>query len=181
MKTLHITRRLLLATLALGSVIACQGGDIGAPTTLAPATASLDKGVFSAPQGQGVQGNAARCSSTNVISGSGVFGPAGGTLTFGDARLIIPGGALRDTVTISAQVVDPLTSHVEFSPHGLQFEKAAGLVYSQSCVLDPSGAPSVVYLSEDGNILETIPATYDPHWKTYAAAIWHFSGYAVAF
>ena len=70
----------------------------------------------------------------------------------------------------------------EFEPHGLQFAKPAGLqLDTAGCSVDDQVAPNVVYLSETGEILETIEAVYDPRWHTIAATIWHFSGYAIAF
>jgi hypothetical protein len=184
-----LARHVLIASITLTVLAACQSSDVSAPERIAPITTiSLTRAQFSAPRGQGFSGNAAndfhaaRCTDRQATSSSGVFGPAGGTLIFGESRLIIPGGALTDTVTISATIVDPTTSRVEFQPHGLQFAKPAGLLLStDGCVLSPDEAPSVVYLNEDGFVLETIDAVYDPHWKTFAAPIHHFSGYAIAF
>jgi hypothetical protein len=122
------------------------------------------------------------CRGRQVIQSSGKFGPGGGILVFGNSSLVIPGGALRDTVTISATQADDGTSTVRFEPHGLRFYKPAGLVLDGSgCALPSDGVPSVVYLDDAGQVLETIPAYYDPHWKTVAAPIEHFSGYAIAF
>jgi hypothetical protein len=189
MNIANLARHVLIASINLTVLAACQGSDVSAPARIAPTTGILfTLGQFSAPRGQGFSGNAvndfhaAHCTDRQATMSSGVFGPAGGTLTFGESRLIIPGGALTDTVTISASIVDPTTSRVEFQPHGLQFAKPAGLLLStDGCVLSPDQAPNVVYLSEDGFVLETIDAVYDPRWKTFAAPIHHFSGYAIAF
>jgi hypothetical protein len=122
------------------------------------------------------------CKASRVVVEAGVFGPAGGTLIFGDSRLIIPGGALHDTVTITATRLNDGTSTVQFHPEGLHFYKPAGLVLDgANCMLPDDGAPSIVYLGDHGEVLETIPARYDPHWKSVAAPIVHFSGYAIAF
>ena len=116
-----------------------------------------------------------------MMSG-GVFGPGGGTLVIGNSRLIIPGGALHDTVTITATTAGDSTSTVNFQPEGLRFSKPVGLILdSTGCAIDDGASPSVVYLAPDGAVLETIPAIYDPHWKAVAAPIEHFSGYAIAF
>ncbi|MEO5868727.1 MAG: hypothetical protein ABIT91_02630 [Gemmatimonadaceae bacterium] len=124
----------------------------------------------------------ATCATRVSASNSGVFGPAGGTLAFGTSRLIIPPGALRDTVTISATISDGNANRVELEPHGLVFFKAAGLqLDTAGCDMADGPAPNVVYLSETGEIIETIEAVYDPRWHTIAASIWHFSGYAIAF
>ena len=100
----------------------------------------------------------------------------------GNSSLIIPGGALRDTVTISATQLDDGTSTLRFEPHGLRFYKPAGLVLDGTGCDFPTGAEAdVVYVDDAGTILETILAVYDPHWKAVAAPIVHFSGYAIAF
>ena len=165
--------------LACSIVTACSGesSQQNAPTSPHPTSASRDA---IAPKGKGVS-SATLCATHINSVNSGVFGPSGGTLTFGTSRLIIPGGALRDTVTITATIPNGDVSRVEFQPHGLQFAKAAGLqLDTDGCAIDEQ-APNVVYLSETGEVLETIDAVYDPRWHTIAATIWHFSGYAIAF
>lgn len=182
-------KRWLLSVVALGSVVACQGGELtSSEPHIPPAPASLTRGQLGAPPGKGFAGtinnnfHAARCADRRTSSDAALFGPAGGTLVFGNSRLIIPGGALTDTVTISATIVDETTSRVELRPHGLQFAKPAGLLLSvEGCVFSPDQVPTLVYLSEDGTVLETIEAVFDPRWKTFAAPIYHFSGYAIAF
>ena len=174
---------LLAATLVCGALLGC-GGD---PASLSPLTpsgtaSSYRGGVATANGNSGLSFHATNCETKWTANASGVFGPQGGTLIFGTSRLIIPGGALRDTVTITATIPDGDNKRVEFQPHGLQFAKPAGLLLDTSgCSMDGQLAPNVVYLSETGVVLETILASYDPHWHTIAAAIWHFSGYAIAF
>jgi hypothetical protein len=179
-----IVHALLSATFACGALLACAGD----PASLSPRTApdggaaAIKGGVVPAHANSGKNFHATTCETRTSEVDSGVFGPDGGTLLFGTSRLIIPAGALTDTITISATMVEGFDSRVEFQPHGLQFLKPAGLLLNTSgCSIDPSVVPDVVYLSESGEILETIPATYDPHWHTLAAAIQHFSGYAIAF
>jgi hypothetical protein len=178
-------RKILAAclTATLATVLAC-GGDQSSQSPLAPVggASAARGGVASAHANNGQNFHATTCSTQNTVEASGVFGPAGGTLIFGSSRLIIPGGALQDTVTISATIPDGDESHVEFQPHGLQFAKPAGLLLGTAgCSIDETAVPDVVYLSESGEVLELIPAVYDPHWHTFAASIWHFSGYAIAF
>ena len=182
----HIVPSLLAATLACGVLQACAG-DTASLSPLAPSSASSDRGGDQADNDSDDEDSdrkfmPAKCETRRTARAFGVFGPQGGTLLFGTSRLIIPAGALRDTVTISATIPDSDNSRVEFRPSGLRFAKAAGLLLDTSgCSLDGKLAPDVVYLSESGEVLETIPATYNPRWKTIAAAIWHFSGYAIAF
>ena len=178
--------------IALGTAVACGNIDVVSPSTPVPAidvpplasrNSADDSREHPYTHGSYQQSfRAATCTPHGAAQSSGVFGPAGGTLFFGDSRLIIPGGALRGTVTISATIPVGASSRVEFAPSGLQFNKPAGLILSTvGCVLADPNVPSIVYLSADGEILETIPAVFDPHWKTIAAPIEHFSGYAIAF
>ena len=173
---------LLLAAFGCATLLAC-GGEPLSQTLMAPAHAANAAKGTAAPHGNsGRSAHAATCGTQVTSSYSGVFGPAGGTLLFGTSRLIIPGGALRDTVTISATILDGDNSRVRFQPHGLQFAKSAGLLLDTSgCSLDDGFVPDVVYLDDLGHVLERIPAVYDPHWHTIAAPIDHFSGYAIAF
>ena len=183
-------RRIGIALLALvGVVAACSGGDVAAPANRTAGTAFGRAPLTGDRNGTGPQSpdtsqkgaNAVACSPHGEIVGSGVFGPSGGTLTIGNSRLIIPGGALHDTVTITATVGADSAS-VDFQPEGLQFAKPVGLVLDGSgCVLGNGGDPvNIDYLAPDGTVLETIPAVYDPHWKSVAAPIVHFSRYAIA-
>lgn len=175
------TRRSMVAVaLASFAVTAC-----GTDSTRTSSVTAPQPGVASR-EATPVRGNgraAANTCATHVTSAdSEVFGPSGGTLTFGSSRLIIPAGALRDTVTITATIPDGDANRVEFQPHGLEFAKPAGLqLGTAGCAVDEQLVPNVVYLSETGEVLETIEAVYDPHWQTIAASIWHFSGYAIAF
>ena len=166
---------LVIVIVSCAAIVACASD----PTSPTPSRmASELRGGLPSAHAASARGCQTHVASTD----SGVFGPQGGTLRFGTSMLIIPAGALRDTVTISATIPEGDSSRVEFRPQGLQFMKAAGLLLDTSgCSLGDAVAPTVVYLSEDGAILETIPAVYDPHWHTIAAPIHHFSGYAIAF
>lgn len=160
------------------TIFACDSGELAQPRRLTLAAAARNE----SSAGQRPTPKVLTCSGRRVVVASGRFGPPGGTLLFGNSRLIIPGGALHDTVTIMASAPNPASSEVIFKPEGLHFFKAAGLVLEATgCVTPQDAAPSVVYLSPSGVILETIPADYDSHWKTVAAPISHFSGYAIAF
>jgi hypothetical protein len=176
----HTTRWSVFAVALLcAAVTACESDAAHPSTIMSPQTSAVNHDVVG---GARVTGNATTCSTHANSTDSGVFGPAGGTLTFGSSRLIIPGGALRDTVTITATIPAGDENRVEFQPHGLVFAKAVGLQLATSgCWVGDQVAPNVVYLSETGEVLETIAAVYDPHWQTIAASIWHFSGYAIAF
>lgn len=180
--------RTATAALLLGGVLAACAGDAGTVSPLsAPPSSSRELGFlkrgFSKPLANAVRAFTGTTCATHVtVSGAGVFGPAGGTLIFGTSRLIIPGGALADTVTITATSLGGEWSRVELQPHGLQFAKPAGLLLDTSgCAIDAQNAPDIVYLNEFGEVIEVIKAIFDPRWQTIAAPIAHFSGYAIAF
>lgn len=165
---------LLVAALA---VLACDGAQLARPAQIMPGGVSRSQS-----DNQSSTLKPLICSGRRIVVSSGRFGPAGGTLLFGNSRLVIPGGALHDTVTITASAPNPNSSQVIFRPDGLHFFKPAGLVLEATgCQTPQDAAPSVVYLSPSGAILEIIPADYDSHWKLVAAPITHFSGYAIAF
>jgi hypothetical protein len=184
-----IVRRSLLVAAILVTMPSCRSGELSAPPAATSLTPAMSMGRDREPRGRGDDRTSVghtpqpvACKANRVAVQSGVFGPAGGTLVFGESRLIIPGGALHDTVTITATPLDDGTSTVQFQPEGLRFDKPAGLVLdAASCALPDDGTPSIVYLGAVGEVLETIPARYDPHWKAVAAPIVHFSGYAIAF
>jgi hypothetical protein len=196
MTRFHPLRRAFIAVVICSGLAACSQSEQNPTASLKP-EASADRGpTFSnsnaqdprtasqRPAATAASGSyvLARCWDRVPASYSAKFGPSGGVLEFGDSRLIIPGGALKDTVTITATVMDATTSRVELQPHGLQFAKPAGLqLGTQNCILSNEGYPAIVYLSPTGEVLETIPAVYDPHWHTVASPINHFSGYAMGF
>lgn len=148
------------------------------PTAMAPAASSAeshwDDGDF-----PGSGGHLVACENQRSGSDSEYIGPSGGEVRVGANRLIIPAGALRHTVRITATVPDDDVAYIRFEPHGLVFRKAPLLV------LDAAGCnigwrtPDVVYV-QHGQILERIDARYYPQYKVVAAPIEHFSGYALA-
>lgn len=118
------------------------------------------------------------CTPRDAQYGTATIGPSGGELDVGSIRLIIPAGALTQTIQVSGTSPAGSTPTVFFEPSGLQFKKPAGLVMDASNCTD---VPSVVYLDELGVDSPPIPAVYSTWWHTVAAPIDHFSGYAVAF
>lgn len=182
------SRGKLLFVAASVLALAC-GLDSTAPSvpSLTPsATASTSTGTSGA---NGTRGwwagdspSPLRCSAHAPIVARGTFGPSGGMLVVGQSYLVIPGGALLDRVTITATAVGDNSSTINFQPEGLHFRKSASLIISSAGCNVPSGAtPGVVYLSHSGEILERIPAYFDPRWRLVVAPIQHFSGYAIAF
>lgn len=163
---------IVLATLL--AVAACGAPDSSAPTSGAGRPAS-GQGTLSRGQSQLVH-----CTNRTAVADSGEFGPSGGTLVVGDNLLIIPPGALTDRVVIRGTVVADTVALIQFDPDGLQFRKPVGLVLDASgCDVD-GYTPDIVYVDDQGQVLERIEARYSNAWHTVAAPIEHFSGYAIA-
>ncbi len=182
-----LSRGALVVVAAFLAITACQVADTSAPARpheggISAAPPLFDRGGQPAQRGAAAAvAHAAICTRRRADTSSAVFGPSGGVLVVGRSTLYIPGGALRDTVTITGTVRDDSTSTVDFEPSGLQFRKPLGLsLDATNCALG-SGAHAVDYVAPDGTVLETIPAVYDPQRKTVTAPISHFSGYAIAF
>lgn len=174
---------LTLTTIACAALSACNAGDALAPTMSHPsASASLNRGL-NIPGLMGAanamtEGGLHGCEPRDPQFGAATIGSSGGELIVGPHRLIIPAGALTETVQISGTVIEGDTTRIELEPHGLQFKKPAGLVLDMSSCTD---VPDIVYINELGVVSDPIVAIYSTWWHTVAAPIWHFSGYAVAF
>ena len=175
----HFATCVAAATLVAG--LACTVPDATAPrgpSALASDKTSTPPGVIGAPYiiagGSGLAG----CTPRNPQYGTATIGPSGGEIDVGRNRLIVPSGALTQTVRVSATVPDASTPTIIFEPNGLRFKKPAGLILDASNCVD---VPAVVYINELGVASHPIPAIYSTWWRTIAAPIDHFSGYAVAF
>ena len=124
-----------------------------------------------------------RCENHPTWVGSATIGPQGGQLLVGSSRVIVPPGALDRKVFITATMPagEFITIRFEFQPHGLVFRKPAGLILNAAgCDIPSWASPDIVYLGENGEVLERIRSYYSNFWHTVAAPIWHFSGYAIA-
>jgi hypothetical protein len=119
------------------------------------------------------------CERREALVDSARIGPSGGTLRVGNNELVIPGGALKTMVTIRGEVVADTIASIRLFPAGLTFRKPAGLVLDAQGCAEPPGQAKVLYLDDDGTVLEEIDAYYSPQWKRVAAPINHFSRYAL--
>jgi hypothetical protein len=124
-------------------------------------------------------GHVIACTRRDALSDSATIGPSGGILRLGNNELLIPGGALLEPVTIRADVPSDTVASIRFYPEGLQFRKPVGLVIDADGCGDPGEAAKILYLDEEGTVLEEIDAEYDPRWKRVSAPINHFSRYAL--
>jgi hypothetical protein len=178
-------RSRLLPSLALLTVLAaCQGADSTSPTRLSPidgAAAAKGGVVPGSVGGPGLlvgNGRFKGCTPTDAQVGTAMIGPSGGELLVGTHRLIVPPGALTQTVQITGTAPSSATPTIYLEPHGLQFKKSAGLILDASNCTD---VPPLVYINEIGVASAPILAIYSTLWRTVAVPIDHFSGYAVAF
>lgn len=107
-------------------------------------------------------------------------GPLGGTIKAGNHRLVIPAGALSQTVSITMTAPSERAAVVKFEPHGLTFNAVAKPTLTLSltgCNAPPSYA-GIKYLTPDNVLLEALKSQLNSGSVT--ARLDHFSRYAVA-
>ena len=120
------------------------------------------------------------CSTQPYAKTTKAIGRMGGTIVVGTHRLVIPPGALRGPVTITAEQVPGNVNSVRFAPEGLRFATPAVLTMSyQNCTLLALGA-KIVYTDEGLRILELLPSLDLRSLTSVTGRIRHFSRYAVA-
>ena len=128
--------------------------------------------------------SAAHCTRREGITGSALIGPEGGTLVVGNNYLIVPSGALDVPTVITGIVPADTIASILLEPAGLTFRRPAGLILDATgCDVSGGGTSSardVVYLNDEGVVIQHIKAIFSTLWHTFAAPIDHFSQYAVA-
>jgi hypothetical protein len=176
-----MSRRFLALSFAAVALTACAGGDSTAPTIRDPrdaANASLsspslpDLSARKAPQ-------PLTCSVPTDLTGTAVIGTSGGTLHVGAHRLIVPPGALKQTVTISGLVPHGTSVQMHLFPEGLEFRKTATLILDLTGCVAPPPAVFVDYLNPNGQVLQRIQTFFATWFNFIAAPIEHFSIYAL--
>jgi hypothetical protein len=100
-------------------------------------------------------------------------------LRVGNNELVVPPGALLESVMLRGGVPADTIASLRLAPEGLTFRRPAGLVLDTEGCADPGSAAKILYLDDAGNVLEEIEAHYTPWWKRVAAPITHFSRYAL--
>ena len=126
-----------------------------------------------------VTGRVASCSHRERRVGTGIIGSRGGILRVGTDYLVIPPGALESRTRIVATVVDGDAATISFEPHGLHFERPATLLLDAAGCDFAGREPALLYVDDEGSVLERIEGAYDPQSARLAAPIVHFSVYAV--
>lgn len=180
---MRVSRGLLVLT-SLAGALACAGNDLAAPPQ------AIDGPSATANQRSRLPGSRAYLTSasskrtflrcvTPEAMGAALIGPSGGELRVGPHRLIVPAGAVPHPTEISGYVPADSTITIWLEPHGMIFRKPVGLQLDAS---NCESIPDVIYVGDaaDG-ATEYIRAEYSALWKTVAAPLDHFSGYAIAF
>ncbi|HET7459379.1 MAG TPA: hypothetical protein VFJ74_17135 [Gemmatimonadaceae bacterium] len=148
---------------------------VGTTTTLLTTTVQTVDGTVSGLLGL------LTCSQQNQLTASKYIGPLGGSITVGDHKLVVPMGALTQTVYITATQQSGTIAEIDFQPHGLKFAKPASLTMSySSCSTSSGSVQSIVYLNDSNQIIETPPSVDKATSDVVTASIGHFSGYAIA-
>ena len=120
------------------------------------------------------------CSTQPLVRTTQVVGPEGGVILVGTHRLVIPAGALRQSITITAEQVPGRVNSVRFLPEGLKFDRPAALSLSYANCSRLLLLKRVAYTDELLRILELIPSLDNYRDRTVTGTVRHFSRYAVA-
>lgn len=162
---------------------------------LAPATTqeSADQNFLKQGRG-GNDGNCANAASSNLLLvrkreeaedgvSKALIGPAGGVLTHALHQVIVPAGALNDTVTLTFSMPVSDTLMFELGPDGIHFNLPVTVVldYDHACRngLDPETFYASVFNPATGE-WESVPSTVDVLNDDVIAETPHFSRYALA-
>ena len=121
------------------------------------------------------------------------IGPEGGELEVGRNWLVIPQGALRDPVSISAVAPSDTVAMVRFRPEGLRFLSTALLVLTyDNCRIPRPATPRIALVTDSYRVIEFLTseaASPSDHWlpkghqeghRRVVGELHHFSNYAVA-
>ena len=112
-----------------------------------------------------------------------LIGPAGGVITHGDHRVVIPAGALDQTIEISFSVPESDTLMFDLSPHGTQFNVPISLIFEYDSAnldgVDVSHLQLVGYYNSASSVWEPMPTTVDAVNDVIIGQTTHFSRYAI--
>jgi hypothetical protein len=123
-----------------------------------------------------------KCRPMQAASATRTIGPDGGVIQVGPHFLVIPRGALKQNVTITATAPSDDVNSIEFSPHGLEFEASAWLTMSYAnCDLLGRLLPKRIAYTDDALDILYYLLSLDLIWtRTVTGKVDHFSKYAVA-
>ena len=178
MKRIRSTANRLLAFAAVAALASCSN-DQGLTDPSAPSPDLLLGGLLRpVVEATGLL----ECRALPPESSSVTIGAGGGTLRVGPHLLVVPPGALDESVTITASILPGTVRGVDLQPDGLEFDRAAVLRMSyDGCNLLGLLLPKhVAYIDHEFNILELLRTLDDLRRRTVTTRLDHFSSYAVA-
>ncbi len=121
------------------------------------------------------------------------IGPEGGELEVGRNWLVIPQGALRDPVSITAVAPSDTVAMVRFRPEGLRFLSTALLVLTyDNCRIPRPATPRIALVTDSYRVIEfltseaaspsdhRLPKGHQEGHRRVIGELHHFSNYAVA-
>jgi hypothetical protein len=122
------------------------------------------------------------CLPQPYAASSATIGPAGGVISAGRHRLIIPPGALSSSVLITMEAPSEAVNSVRFGPEGLTFNEGS----LPRLKLDYSNCPGsaffnkkIVYTTDSLLVIEQMPTQDDRASNSLVALLHHFSRYAI--
>ena len=122
-----------------------------------------------------------QCTPQPYVKVTQTVGPSGGTIVFGAHKLVIPPGALSQSVAITAEAMPEAGNAVRFRPEGLRFAVNAPLTLSYAnCKDDLLKVKLIVYTNDFLKILELLKSINNQPAKQVTTGLEHFSRYAVA-
>lgn len=124
-----------------------------------------------------------RCTPMLAASASKQIGPLGGSLQVGPHVLVVPAGALSQTVLIRAEAPSDVVNSVRLYPEGLQFSRVGAYLtmsYANCNLLGKLLPKRVAYTNEKLNILSYLLSLDNILQKQVTGRLEHFSRYAVA-
>ena len=185
-----------VAALATGAWLVACGDHAGLLLSPLPQAEQVAFGPVASPTGAGVE-PLQRDQALDGESWSFVAGPNGAESRNKSSGLtiIVPPGALTDTVRITVTVLAGASVAYRFEPHGLQFAAPVTLIQSlhgTKVKRDAFGIPRLIggYFEGDtppldpatgaARVIELLPVWLDSKGQGARLTIRHFSGYTVA-
>lgn len=177
------------AVFALALAACTDDGPVGPAADVTPAVTAAPEGPAAATEtSDGVllgRLDLLSCQSLAPDSVRVRVGPEGGVVQVGPHRLVIPAGALHDTVTITAHLPSGPTNSVRFGPHGLTFDPAhrplLTMSYANCALLGKLLPKRIVYATDDlASLLSVLQSVDLLLRQEVTAPLDHFSRYAIA-
>ena len=177
---IHVSAVLIALSLALTSC--SEGSSPVAPEVAAPPQVQSDAELLGLLSPVLNKVGLLQCRALPEAYATARIGSEGGTLRVGPHTLTIPRGALDRTVTITAYAPSGRYNHIEFQPHGLEFDRPASLTmsYANCDVLGSLLPKHIAYTTERFKILYLLQSVDNLLQKKVTGRVDHFSDYVLA-